>query len=257
MKLAQNTFLAGLRAGEKQIGLWCAINSSAATDIVAHAGYDWLVVDMEHSPTTEATVLTQLQAVAGGPSTAFVRPAWNDPVLIKRVLDIGPSGLVVPMIETVQDAEKAVSATRYPPRGIRGVAAGARASGYGRMSDYFQRVEEETALILQVETRSALALSKQIGTVDGVDGVFFGPADISADIGMLGQPLAPAVWEAIWASAQPLIDANIPVGTLVSDPEFAIDLFNRGFSFVAVGTDAGLLARGADALRAGIRDAIS
>lgn len=248
MKLPSNRFLASIRSGQPQIGLWLSLASGYATEAVAGAGFDWLLIDTEHSPNDLSSVLTQLQVLAAHPVTPIVRPDWNDPVLVKRLLDIGAPGLLFPMVQSPEEATRAVAATRYPPHGIRGVSGCTRANGFARMSDYFSRIEEETAVLVQVETRAAIAQVLEIGRVEGIDGVFFGPADIAADIGLLGKPSDPAVWDVIRPAARKLIEAGIPVGTLVFDPAFARSLVAEGFSFVACGSDAVLLARGADSL---------
>jgi 4-hydroxy-2-oxoheptanedioate aldolase len=254
MKLPTNKFLASIRGGQPQIGLWLGLASAFATEAVAGAGFDWLLIDTEHSPNDLSSVMAQLQVLAAHPVTPIVRPDWNDTVLVKRLLDIGAPGLLFPMVQTPDEAARAVAATRYPPRGVRGVSGCTRANGFARMSDYFSRIEEETAVIVQVETRAAIEQSLRIGQVDGVDGVFFGPADIAADLGLLGKPNDPAVWEVIRPAARKLMDAGIPVGTLVFDPAFAKGLLAEGFSFVACGSDAAILARGADALISKMRD---
>lgn len=253
MKLPSNTFLASIRSGQPQIGLWLSLASGYATEAVAGAGFDWLLIDTEHSPNDLSSVMAQLQILAAHPVTPIVRPDWNDPVLVKRLLDLGAPGLLFPMVQTPDEAARAVAATRYPPHGIRGVSGCTRANGFARMTDYFSRVEAETAVIVQVETRAAIEQALQIGQVDGVDGVFFGPADIAADLGLLGRPNDPAVWDVIRPAARRLIEAGIPVGTLVFDPAFAKSLVTEGFSFVACGSDAVLLARGADTLRAAVK----
>ncbi|MEM8538649.1 MAG: aldolase/citrate lyase family protein [Pseudomonadota bacterium] len=251
-----NPFLAALKSGQPQIGLWVSLASNYAAEVVAGAGYDWLLVDMEHSPNDLATVLTQLQAISAYPSTPIVRPPWNDFVIVKRLLDIGAPGLLFPMVQSVEEAAAAVAASRYPPDGVRGVAGSVRANRFGRIADYHARAGDETAVIVQVETRAALEQALQIGQVPGVDGVFFGPADIAADLGLLGQPMHHAVWDAIRPAAQQLMAAGIPVGTLVNDAVFAAQLINEGFTFVACGTDTGILAKGADSLLAQMRTPI-
>ena len=253
MQLPTNRFLASLRGGEPQIGLWLSLSSAFTTEAVAGSGFDWMLIDTEHSPNDLNSVMAQLQVLAAHPVTPIVRPDWNDPVLVKRLLDLGAPGLLFPMVQTPAEAQKAVAATRYPPHGIRGVSGCTRANAFGRMTDYFSRIGEDTAVIVQVETRAAVEQSLEIGRVPGVDGVFFGPADIAADIGLLGKPMDPAVWELIRPAAQRLIKASVPVGTLVFDPAFAKSLLAEGFSFVACGSDAVLLARGADGLIARMR----
>lgn len=253
MKLPPNRFLAGLREGRPQIGMWLSLSSGFAAEAVAGAGFDWLLIDTEHSPNDIQSVMTQLQVLAAHEVTPIVRPDWNDPVQVKRLLDIGAPGLLFPMVQTVAEAERAVASTRYPPHGIRGVSGCTRANNFGRMTDYFSRVDEETAVIVQVESRAAIEQVAQIGAVDGVDGVFFGPADIAADMGLLGQSMSPAVWDLIRPAAKTLIATGVRVGTLVFDTAFARNLIDEGFSFVACGSDAVMLARGADSLAAAMR----
>lgn len=253
MKIKPNTFKAALRNKEKQIGCWVSLASPYAAEIVASAGFDWLVVDMEHTPGTESQVLGQLQAIAPH-GTCLVRPPWNDFVTVKRLLDMGAPGLLFPMVQTVEEAEAAVASTRYPPNGIRGFGGTSRATQFGRIKDYADTVEDETTIILQLETKEAMEIGVEIGTVDGVDGVFFGPADIAASLGYLGQPLHPAVWEAIMPVAKKLMDAGVPVGTLVMDLNLAKQLLDDGFTFVACGMDIGVLARGVDAILSEMKD---
>lgn len=255
MKMPDNPFLAAIRQGRPQIGLWVSLSSNYAAEVVAGAGYDWLLVDMEHTPSDMATVLGQLQAIAPYGSTAIVRPPWNDTVVVKRLLDTGAPGLLFPMVQSVAEAKAAVAATRYPPGGVRGVAGAIRANNFGRVTDYYDKADDQTAVIVQVETLGAVAQALDIGQLEGVDGVFFGPADIAADMGLLGRHMSDEVWDLILPTARRLMDAGIPVGTLVTDPAFARKLFADGFTFVACGTDTNLLAKGADALLAQMRAA--
>lgn len=257
MKYPENSFTQALKRGQKQIGLWVSLRNNFAAGVVSTSGYDWLLVDMEHNPNDLSTVLSQLDAIATGGSSAIVRPPWNDTVQVKRLLDIGAPGLLFPMIQSVEEAEKAVAATRYPPRGVRGVTGTSRANAFGRIKDYYQRVEEETAVLIQLETRVAVENAVAIASVDGVTGVFFGPADIAADIGRIGQPLCDEVWELIMPAAKALMDEGIPVGTLVADADFAARLFAEGFSFVACGSDLGILINGADNLLASVKEKMS
>ena len=253
MNLSQNPFLAALRAGRPQLGIWISLCSPFAAEIVAGAGFDWALIDMEHAPNDMTSVLGQLQAFAGYPTTAIVRPDWNDAVKVKQLLDLGAPGLLFPMVQSVAEAERAVAATRYPPRGIRGVSSLTRANQYNRVTDYFTRIEDETAILLQVETVAAVQAAEAIGAVDGCSGVFFGPSDIAADMGLLGQAMHEDVWALIMPVARRLMAAGVPVGTLVLDVAFARRLLDEGFTFVAVGTDAALLARGADSLLGAMR----
>jgi 4-hydroxy-2-oxoheptanedioate aldolase len=257
MKQVTNSFTHAIRNGEKQIGLWVSLTSNFAAEVIAPAGYDWVVVDMEHSPNDMLSVLSQLQVFAASDTTAIVRPDWNDPVKIKRILDIGAEGLLFPMVQTVEEAQKAVASTRYPPRGIRGVSVSTRAAKFGRITDYFDRVEDETTIIVQLETQAALAQAEEIASVDGVSGVFFGPSDIAADMGLLGKPMDDRVWDLIWTTARKLITKGIPVGTLVLDPKYASKLLNAGFTFVACGMDTALLAKSADNLLEQVKSGMS
>lgn len=248
MQHPSNPFLAALREGRPQIGLWTALAGAVPAEAVAHAGFDWAVVDMEHAPNDLSTVREQLQVWASSPTTAVVRLDGFDPILVKRLLDLGSEALLFPMVQSGEMATEIVSSSRYPPRGIRGFGGTTRANKYGRVTDYAARVEDETAVLVQAETLAALDRIEEIGCVDGVDGVFFGPADVAADMGLLGQPLHEDVWARILPAAEKLMAKGVPCGTLVMNVEFARDLVAKGFSFVACGTDAGLLARGADSL---------
>ena len=250
MKLKSNPFTHALRTGQKQIGLWVSLGSNFSAEIIAPSQFDWFLVDMEHAPNELQSILSQLQVFAAYETTPIVRPPWNDTVMVKRLLDIGAQGLLFPMVQSVEEAAEAVAATRYPPRGVRGVSGSTRANKFGRISDYFSRIEDETTVLVQVETLSAIKQAEEIAAVDGVDGVFFGPADIAADMGYLGQPTHPEVWELIRETAGKLMRKNVPVGTLVFDPTAAKQLLQDGFTFVACGSDAAILAKGVDALKA-------
>ena len=254
MKTPVNAFTQAIANQQKQIGLWVSLSNNFAAEVVASAGFDWVLLDMEHCPNELSSLLGQLQVFAATDTTAIVRPDWNDTVKVKRILDLGAPGLLFPMVQSVEEAEKAVAATRYPPRGVRGVSTSTRANSFGRNTDYFERVEEETTIIVQIETRIALERAEAIAAVDGVSAVFFGPADIGADLGHLGNLKSVAVWEAIWPVARKLMAQGVPVGTLVFDIEFARQLLNEGFTFVACGSDISLLARGADNLLAAVRE---
>ena len=255
MNLPDNLFKHAIQDGQQQVGMWISLCSPFAAEMVAPAGFDWVVLDMEHAPNNLDNVLGQLQAFKPHHTTALVRPEWNDPVLIKRLLDLGAEGLVLPMIQSVEEAEQAIAATRYPPRGIRGVSGSTRANHFGRVTDYFSRIEDELPVILQLETQHAMAQAEAIADVDGVSGIFFGPADIAADLGYLGKPMEPAVWDVILPVAKKLMAKGVPVGTLVMDADFAKKLLGEGFTFVACGMDAALLTRGSDALLAKVRGA--
>jgi 4-hydroxy-2-oxoheptanedioate aldolase len=178
-----NQLKRALREGRPQIGLWSSLASHITVEVVAGSGFDWLVLDTEHAPSEPTTVYSQLQAMTGGTATPVVRPAWNDPVLFKRLLDAGVQSLVVPFVQNADEARRAVEATRFPPDGIRGVAATTRANRYGRVKDYVTRANAEILLVVQLESRVALENLEAIAAVDGIDGLFIGPSDLAANLG--------------------------------------------------------------------------
>src|SRR4051812_38252946 len=187
MELPKNAFKAALAAGKQQIGLWVSLASPYSTELVAGSGFDWLLIDGEHSPNAPPLIMPQLQAAAPYPVTCIVRPAWNDKVLIKRYLDIGVQSLLIPYVQNAEEARPALAAVRPPPKGVRGVAGVTRASRFGRVADYAKRADAEICLLVQIESREGLDNLEAIAAVDGVDGVFIGPADLSAGLGFLGQ----------------------------------------------------------------------
>ena len=248
MDMPRNSFKLALLAGQQQIGLWCTLSSPYAIDVVADAGFDWLMIDTEHSPADVPEVLDQLQAIAGHAPSAIVRPASNDPVLIKRLLDIGVQTLLVPCIESADQARAAVAAVRYPPNGIRGVSALTRATRFGRVKDYPAKADAEVCLLLQIETRAGLDALEQIAEVEGVDGLFIGPGDLAASLGHIGQLGHPEVVAAVENAIARSVGTGKPVGILTGDAAFAERCIALGTGFTAVGVDAGLLARAADTL---------
>ena len=254
MDLPKNSFKQALKAGKAQIGLWSTLSSNYSVECIAGAGFDWILLDTEHSPNDLENLLTQLQAAAPYPTHAVVRVPWNDMVTIKRVLDIGAQSLLIPYVSTPEEAKAAVSYTRYPPQGVRGVAGSTRAAGYGRTKDYMKRAHEEICVLLQVETRKALSNLEAIAEVDGVDGIFIGPNDLSADLGYLGNWQHPEVWKVMEDAAKRIRKAGKAPGILVGEAEGkrCLDL---GYLFVAVGADTGMLVRGSDALAAKFKQA--
>ncbi len=248
MDLPRNAFKHAIARGELQIGLWCSLCSPITAEIVSHSGFDWLLLDTEHSPNEVPDVLAQLQAMQAGTASAVVRPAWNDMVLIKRFLDIGAQTLLIPFVQTAEEARRAVEATRYPPGGIRGITGSGRASRYGRVKDYLKNASREICLLVQVETKSALDRIEDIAAVDGVDGVFIGPNDLAASFGHIGNWAHPDVQAALEDAVRRLRTIGKPAGILTPNEEEAKRFIQWGYTFVAVGVDLGLLARGADAL---------
>jgi len=248
MELQRNAFTHALAAGKLQIGLWSSLCSNIAAEIIADSGFDWILLDSEHSPNEIPGLLSQLQAIGRGGSTPIVRPAWNDAVLAKRCLDIGAQTLLFPYVQNVEEAKRAVASTRYPPEGIRGVAVAARASRYGRTPGYLTKANGEMCVLVQVETRSALDQLEAIAKVDGVDGVFIGPSDLSASLGHLGNPQHAESQAAMKDAVTRLKAIGKPAGILSGNEEEIRRYIDWGYQFVAVGADVGLLARHADAL---------
>lgn len=244
----RNAFKAGLRAKKLQIGLWQSLCSNIAAEICSDSGFDWLLLDTEHSPNEIPDLLSQLQAIEKGTATGIIRPAWNDAVLIKRCLDIGAQTLLVPYVQSVEEAKAAVAATRYPPQGIRGVSVAARASRYGRVPGYLTKANEEICVLVQVETRQSLDAIEAIAKVDGVDGVFIGPSDLAASLGHLGNPQHAEVQAAMKDAVERLTKVGKPAGILTGNEDEARRYIDWGYLFVAVGSDVGLLAKSADTL---------
>ena len=250
MDLPQNRFKQALRAGRPQIGLWSSLSSNYTVEVIAGAGFDWILLDTEHSPNDLESLLTQLQAAAPYFTHAVVRVPWNDMVTIKRVLDIGAQSLLVPYVSTRAEAESAVSYTRYPPGGQRGVAGTTRATRFGRVRDYAQHAHEQICLLVQVETQAALDNIDAICAVDGVDGVFIGPADLHASLGHPGEIANPRIKPLIDDAIRRIRAAGKAPGILTPNEADARHWLECGALFVAVGADVGILARGAEALAA-------
>ena len=255
MNVPVNRFKRAIRRGEMQLGLWSGLSSHITVELLANAGFDWLLLDTEHSPNELPMVHTQLQAIARGPSHPIVRPPWNDTVTIKRYLDIGVQTLLIPFVENADEARAAVAATRYPPRGVRGYAAAARASDFGRIKNYPTTCEEELCVLLQVESPTALANIEAIAAVDGVDGIFIGPGDLAATMGFIGQPGHPEVAGAIDDALRRIRACGLAAGVLSGDETLARRWIAAGASFIAVGSDGGILARGAEQLAAKFKNA--
>jgi len=243
MNIPPNTFKHAIAAGKQQIGLWVSLASPYSAEIVAGSGFDWLLLDGEHSPNDPPSILAQLQAVAPYPSSAIVRPAWNDKVLIKRYLDVGVQSFLIPYVQTTAEAQAAVAAIRYPTRGVRGVAGTTRASRFGRVTDYLKRAEAELCMLVQVETREGLDNLEAIAKTDGIDGVFIGPADLAAGLGYLGDIANPAVQAAIKDAIATIRKCGKPAGILATDEASSRRYMEWGTTFTAVGMDAMILLR--------------
>jgi 4-hydroxy-2-oxoheptanedioate aldolase len=250
MKLPENAFKHALARGKPQIGLWSSLSSNYTVEVIAGAGFDWILLDSEHSPADIENLLTQLQAAAPYPTHPVVRIPWNDMVTIKRVLDIGAQSLLVPYVSTADEARAAVSYIRYPPAGVRGVAGTTRATRFGRVADYARRAHEEICLLVQVETQRALDSIEAICAIDGVDGVFIGPADLHASLGYPGEIANPKVKPLIDDAIRRIRKSGKAPGILTPNEADARHWLECGALFVAVGADVGILARGAEALAA-------
>ena len=248
MDIPTNQFKHAIARGELQIGLWSQLVTPIATEVVISAGFDFLVVDAEHAPNDVTTVVTQLQIIDPSPASAVVRVPWNDMVLIKRYLDIGAYSLLIPFVESVEEATKAVSYTRYPPDGVRGVATCHRANRFGRVADYLAKASEEICVLVQVETAKALENLEAIASVDGIDGVFIGPSDLAASMGHLGNPAHPDLQAAFSEVPSRLAASGKPAGILTPSEELARRYIELGFNWVAVGSDLALLANQTAAL---------
>lgn len=249
MEPRKNHFKRALVEGRVQIGLWAALADGYVAEVLATAGFDWLLIDNEHAPNDVRTTLAQLQAIAAYPTQAVVRPVQADTALIKRYLDIGAQSLLVPMIDTAAQAAAVVAATRYPPHGVRGIGSAiARASRWNRIPGYLQHAEEEICVLVQAETVAAIDNLAGIAAVDGVDGVFFGPADLSASMGLIGKPGDPAVRKAVVDGITTVRKAGKAAGVLTSDQALVREYLEAGANFVAVGTDLGILGAAASRL---------
>jgi 4-hydroxy-2-oxoheptanedioate aldolase len=249
MQTPANTFKQALAEPRARVGLWVGLADPYAAELCATAGFDWLLIDGEHGPNDLRSMLGALQAVAPYPAHPVLRVPHGDSVLIKQVLEIGATTLLVPMVESAAQARELVQATRYPPHGVRGVGSGlARSSRWGAYAGYLQEADERICLLVQVETAAALAQLDEIAAVDGVDGVFIGPADLSASMGHLGNPGHPEVRQAIDAAIVRILAAGKAPGILAVDEALARHYIGLGARFVAVGVEATLLARAARAL---------
>jgi len=251
-----NSFKRALEERRPQIGLWVGLADSYAAELLASTGFDWLLIDAEHAPNDPRSVLRQLQAMAPYPVHPIVRPVQGNVELIKQYLDLGTQTLLVPMVETAEQAALMVAATRYPPRGVRGVGSAlARASRWNQVDGYLQRCDDEMCVLVQVESVTALDNLGAIAAVPGVDGVFFGPADLSSSMGLIGKPMDPAVRDAIGRGIATVVRAGKAAGCLTSDNQVARDYLAQGATFVAVGVDTSLLVKAASQLAAAFKGA--
>lgn len=255
MKIKQNTFKAALKSGQPQIGLWAGLANNTAAELVAAVGYDWLLIDGEHAPNTVDSVLAQLQAIAPyqaqGISHPVVRAVEGTPANIKQLLDLGAQTLLIPMVNTVEQAQTIVQSMWYPPKGIRGVGSAlARASCWNQVDNYLHDADEQMCLLLQIETLEGVKNLDAIAALDGVDGIFIGPADLSAAMGHRGNPAHPKVQAAIENAFKVIKSHGKAAGILYANEEGAKRFIDMGFDFVAVGVDTSLLVKSTQSLLA-------
>jgi len=250
MPAPNNPFKAALREQRFQLGLWVALASPYAAEVVSGSGYDWLLIDGEHAPNDLPLLSAQFRAVVASASHPIVRLPVGDTAMIKQILDVGVQTLLIPMVESVEQAKELVRATRYPPHGIRGVGAAlARASEFGRITDYLHTANDQICLLLQIESRAGLAAIDEIAALEGVDGLFIGPSDLAADMGYLGSPGHPEVRAAIIDAFARIEKAGKARGIMTLDLAQARDYRDLGADFMAIGTDVTSLVRATQALR--------
>jgi 2-dehydro-3-deoxyglucarate aldolase len=250
-----NRFRRDLAAGKRLIGCWASLASPITTEVLGVAGFDWILLDAEHAPNDVLTLVPQLMALKDSASAPVVRPPWNDAVIIKRLLDAGFHNFLVPFVENADEARRAVAATRYPPAGVRGVSVSQRSNRYGSVPEYFKLVNDNIAVIVQIESRAGVGAAAEIAAIDGVDGLFIGPSDLAAAYGHLGSPGHPEVQQAmeqVFAAAKA---SAKPVGILAPVESDARRYLDLGATFVAVGSDLGVLRTATQALRDKYRDA--
>ncbi|MDD2046186.1 4-hydroxy-2-oxoheptanedioate aldolase [Pseudomonas putida] len=256
MQMPINTFKQRLQTAEAQIGLWLGLADPYCAELAANAGFDWLLIDGEHAPNDLRGLLGQLQAVAPYASQAIIRPVIGDTALIKQILDIGAQTLLVPMVESAEQARELVRAIHYPPSGVRGVGSAlARASRWNSIPGYLDQADAQMCLLVQIENLEGLARLDEIAAVEGVDGVFIGPADLSAAMGHRGNPGHPEVQAAIEDAIVRIQKAGKAAGILSADQKLARRYIELGARFVAVGVDTTVLMRGLQTLAADFKDA--
>ncbi len=238
-----NMFKKNLQTRTVQTGLWSNLASNIVAEILSFAGFDWVLFDTEHAPNDISTLVPQLQAMKGSMTTPIVRPVWNDQVEFKRLLDIGFHNFIVPFVQNREEAEYASSSVRYPPRGRRGVSVGARGSCFGYTSDYWHKIEEHIALVVQVETEEAATRIEDIFSVEGIDGIFIGPSDLAASMGHLADPGHRDVQAKMEEISKFCDRIEAPLGTLATGADDARRYIDMGYQFIGLGSDAGLIKK--------------
>jgi len=233
-----------LKNGQKTIGGFLQTMSPVAAEIMAQAGFDWLIVDLEHTPGDFANLQAQLQAMNGSGVVPFARAPWNDMVAIKRILDTGVMGMLVPYVNTREEAEAAVAACKYPPQGVRGVAGSPRAAGYtGNTMPYLNSANEETIVMIAVETMEAVGNLDGILEVEGLDGIFIGPVDLASSMGYLGDPGQAEVQKTIARIERKVFASGKFLGTLAATWDKANACFEKGYQWMVVMQDGATLVK--------------
>ncbi len=243
-----NSFKQKLLAGERLIGCWSSLANAITTEVLGVAGFDWILLDGEHSPNDVATFIPQLMALKDSPSAPVVRPTSNNAVELKRLLDAGFYNFLIPFVESEAEALQAVRATRYPPQGVRGVSVSQRSNRYGTVPDYFKSINDHICVMLQIESRVGVTHAKAIAAVEGVDCIFVGPSDLAADFGHLGNANHPEVQAAIASVFADAKACGKPTGILAPVEADARRYMAMGATFVGVGSDLGVFRAGSQAL---------
>ena len=241
MDLPLNHFKRAIASGKRPVGTWLMSGAPATAEALGCAGFDFLVVDMEHVPIDTGAMIEILRTVAGTPAQAIVRPPWNDMVMVKRAMDAGALSLLFPFVQNADEARRAVASTRYPPDGVRGVAGTHRGSRFGAVANYLKRANEEVCVIVQIETPAALLRLEEIAAVPGVDSIFVGPGDLSASMGHIGDIGNPAVQEQLAAAAASCRKLGKPCGIVGATPEMVAKFVEYGYSWVAIGSDMSMM----------------
>jgi len=255
MELPRNAFKHAITSGRVPVGSWLVSGAPSTAEALGCVGFDFLVLDMEHTPIDLAQMIGVLRAIAGTPADVLVRIPWNDMVSVKRILDAGAQSLMIPFVQNADEARRAVAYTRYPPEGVRGVAAMHRASRHGTVPDYHRRAASEICVVVQIETVEALANLPAIAAVPGVDSLFIGPADLSASMGHLGNITHPDVLAKLRDGAAACRAAGKPVGIVGANPEIVATFLEFGFTWVAVSSDVGMMVGRAQEWLGRVRDA--
>ena len=244
-----NQFRRDIIAGKTLIGCWCSLASPITTEVLGLAGFDWILMDGEHSPNDVLSFIPQLMALKDSASAPVVRPQWNDTVEIKRLLDAGFYNFLIPFVQSGEEAKCAVAATRYPPEGVRGVSVAQRSNHYGTVKDYLKIINDNITVMVQIENRKGIAALDEICAVPGVDGIFIGPSDLAAAYGHLGNALHPEVQEAMQTVFARAKAHGKPIGILAPAEADARRYIEMGATFIAVGSDLGAFRAATQALR--------